>query len=338
MIIVLLQIALLKTAYDSMKVSPLIGYDVSININVGKAATFNVIVDEANGDFLKVKGTAELTAGIDASGKITMTGSYEIDQGSYNLSFNFLKRNFLIQQGSRVIWTGDPTSAQLDVTAIYVANTAPYDLVYQTASDASDATYKQKLPFEVHLLLKGDLMKPDITFDIVLPEDKSYTVSKDIIDNSETKLAQLRQEPSEMNKQVFALLLLNRFVGENPFDNGASSPTSASSVAKQSVSKLLTQQLNNLSQNLIQGVDINFDVATTDDYTTGTRQDRTDFNVGVSKSLLSDRLTVTVGSDFQLEGPTVANSQQNNLAGNISINYKLSKDGRYMLRAYQEKR
>ena len=50
--------------------------------------------------------------------------------------------------------------------------------------------------------------------------------------------------------------------------------------------------------------------------------------------MLSDRLTVTVGSDFQLEGPQAANSQQNSIAGNISINYKLSKDGKYMLRAY----
>ena len=324
-----------QTAYDSLKVSPLLGYDVSININISKLATFNVIVDEANGDFLKVKGTGELNAGIDASGKITMTGSYEIDQGSYNLSFNFLKRNFLIQQGSRIVWTGDPTSAQLDVTAIYVANTAPYDLVEQTSSDASSATYKQKLPFEVHLLLKGELMKPDITFDVVLPDDKSYNVSKDIVDNVEAKLAEIRQDPGEINKQVFALLLLNRFVGENPFDNGAAGSVNATSIAKQSVSKLLTQQLNNLSQGLIQGVDINFDLSTTDDYTTGTRQDKTDFNVGVSKSLLSDRLTVTVGSDFQLEGPTVAN-QQNNIGGNISVNYKLSKDGRYMLRAYRK--
>jgi hypothetical protein len=31
------------------------------------------------------------------------------------------------------------------------------------------------------------------------------------------QLTQLRQQPDELNKQVFALLLLNRFIGENPF-------------------------------------------------------------------------------------------------------------------------
>ncbi len=58
--------------------------------------------------------------------------------------------------------------------------------------------------------------------------------------------------------------------------------------------------------------------------------------MGISKRLLSDRLTVTVGSNFELEGPTPVNGQQNNVAGNININYKLSKDGRYALRAYRK--
>jgi hypothetical protein len=292
-------------------------------------------VDAANGDFLRLKGVGHLTSGIDPSGKITLVGSYDLDEGSYNLSFNFLKRKFNIQKGSRIVWTGEPTTAQINVTAIYVANAAPIDLVQGQIVEANQAIYKQELPFEVHLLLQGELLKPVITFDIILPEDKNYNVSKDIISTVQTKLLQLRQEPGEMNKQVFALLLLNRFVGEDPFSSSAGS-ISASTFAMQSASRLLTEQLNALTKNLVQGVDINFDVATTQDYTTGSAQNRTDLNVGVSKRLLSDRLTVSVGSDFELQGPMQTNQQQNNLAGNIAVNYKLSKDGRYLLRAYRK--
>ncbi|HEY5465358.1 MAG TPA: translocation/assembly module TamB domain-containing protein [Hanamia sp.] len=329
--------SLFMAPYDSLKKSPLQGYDVSLNIKVDKEAIFNVIVDPGNGDFLRLKGTAQLTAGIDASGKITLVGSYDIEEGSYDLSFNFLKRKFLIQKGSRIVWTGDPTTAKINVTGIYIANTAPYDLVQdQIQGTNSNANiYKQKLPFEVHLLLQGELLKPQISFDIVLPTDKNYNVSDAVVSTVQTKLEQLRQEPGDMNKQVFALLLLNRFVGEDPFNNGAGG-TNAGTFAMQSVSKLLTEQLNQLAQNLVQGVDINFDLATTQDYTTGNEQDRTDLNVGISKRLLNDRLTVTVGSDFELQGPMQSNQQQNNLAGNISINYKLSKDGKYMLRAYRK--
>lgn len=327
--------SLFMKPYDSLNISRLIGYDVSVNINVEKDAVFNLIVDEGNGDFLRLKGTAQLNGGIDASGKITLVGSYEIEEGSYDLSFNFIKRKFNIQKGSRMVWTGEPTSAQIDVTAIYTALTAPLDLVQgQLTGDPN--IFKQKLPFEVHLKMEGELLKPQISFDVVLPTEKNYTVASDVTSTVQTKLIQLRQEPGEMNKQVFALLLLNRFVGENPFENSASGGMDATSFAKQSVSKLLTEQLNNLAGNLIQGVDINFDLATTEDYTTGKKEDRTDFNVGVSKRLLNDRLTITVGSNFELEGPQQGNQQANNVAGNININYKLSKDGRYALRAYRK--
>ena len=331
------QDSLLMAPYDSLRTSSLHGYDVSLNIHIDKDAAFNVIVDAGNGDYLRIKGTGQFTAGVDISGKTTLVGSYEIEDGSYDFSFNFLKRKFKIQKGSRIVWTGDPTTAQIDITALYIANTAPYDLVNaQSATTTSSANiFKQKLPFEVDLLLKGELLKPQISFDIQLPKDKNYNVSDAVINTVDTKLDQLRQEPGDMNKQVFALLLLGRFVGEDPFSNGAGG-TSAGTFAMQSVSKLLTEQLNQLAQNLVQGVDINFDLSTAQDYTTGSGQDRTNLNVGVSKRLLNDRLTVTVGSDFELSGPAQTNQQPANLAGNISVNYKLSKDGKYMLRAYRK--
>lgn len=325
-------------AYDSLNKSTITGLDVNVNIDIKKEAVMNVIVDEANGDFLNVRGEGLLTAGIDPSGKITLTGTYQMEEGAYEMSYSLLRRRFIIEKGSKITWLGEPTRADLAVTAIYVARTSPMDLV-QDQSSESNATLKnqyfQKLPFEVHLNVSGELLKPALTFDIILP-DRNYTVAKDVVENVNIRLSQLRQEPSELNKQVFALLLLNRFVGENPFESSGGSGFNATSFAKQSVSKLLTEQLNNLASGLISGVDLTFDVASTDDYTTGERRDRTDLNVGLSKRLLNDRLTVSVGSNFELEGPqSGGNQSSNNIIGNVNINYQLSKDGRYMLRAYR---
>jgi hypothetical protein len=102
------------------------------------------------------------------------------------------------------------------------------------------------------------------------------------------------------------------------------------------VSKLLTNQLNKLAENLIDGVDLTFNVTSTDDYTTGDRRARTDLNIGVSKRLLNDRLTVAVGSNYELEGPKNSNQNNSNLIGNISVNYAVSRDGRYMLRFFRK--
>ena len=330
--------SLLTAPYDSMNRSSVLGMDVSVNIEVQKEAELNLIVDEGNGDFLNVRGEALLNAGIDPGGKVTLTGSYELEGGSYELTFNLLKRKFDIQKGSKIIWKGEPTEADVDITALYIANTAPLDLV-QDQMDATTTstvrnTYRQKLPFEVDLKMKGQLLKPAITFDILLPDNKNYVVSKGIIETINQKLTDLRTQPSELNKQVFALLLLNRFVSENPFQS--STGITAESFARASVSKIFTEQLNQLATDLIKGVEVNFDVVSQDDYTTGNRQSKTDLNVALSKRLLNDRLTVTVGSNFGLEGTQNTNQQGSNIAGNIALDYQLSKDGRYALRAYRK--
>lgn len=323
-------------ALDSLNKSKFKGMDVSVNIEVNKDAELTLVIDKGNGDYLKLKGEAQLTGGIDESGKTTLTGRYELKEGSYEMTFNFLKRKFEIREGSYILWTGEPTTADINIKAVYKTKTAPIDLLDDQLGNVSPTvrnTYKQRIPFETVLKMNGELLKPVITFDIVLPEG-NYNVSSEIVTTTRTKLEQLRQQPDELNKQVFALLLLNRFIGENPFASEAGSGTET--LARQSVSKLLSQQLNNLAGDLIKGVEVDLDLETSNDYTTGEKANRTDLNVGVSKQLLDDRLKVTVGSSFGLEGPEQANRDVTNIAGDISLNYQLSKDGRYMLRAYRK--
>lgn len=312
------------------------GMDINVNIDIVEEAKLSLVVDKGNGDFLSLKGEGRLSGGIDPSGKTSLTGRYEINEGAYEMSFNFIRRKFDIKKGSYIIWNGEPTDANINVTAIYTANTAPIDLVGDQLGGVSSAvrnTYKQRLPFETELKMSGELLKPTITFDIVLPEG-NYSVSSDIVETSRAKLAELRQQPSELNKQVFALLLLNRFIGENPFASEAGS-ASAETLARQSVSKILSQQLNDFAGDLISGVELNFDLESTEDYTTGQREDRTDLNVGITKRLLDDRLKVSVGSSFGLEGPQQSNQEATNIAGDISVDYQLTKDGRYLIRAYR---
>ncbi len=331
--------SLFLSALDSLNTVGFTGMDISMNLQLDKEAEITLVIDEGNGDFLNLKGEASITADVDRAGKIFMSGSYELEQGAYEISFNLLRRRFAIQKGSRITWQGEPTKADVDITAIYTVNTSPLDLVKNQLSEGITAsqrnTYLQKLPFEVTLRMTGELMKPLITFDIRLPENKSFQVSNDIITLVKTRLDQLRQEEGEMNKQVFSLLLLSRFVAENPFASSGGG-TNVSTLARQSVSRLLTEQLNRLASDLVTGFELNFDVQSSEDYTTGSRKDRTDLNVGISKRLMNDRLTVTVGSNFELEGPQSPNSQTNNIAGNVALDYKISKDGRYLLRAYRK--
>lgn len=311
------------------------GIVASVNIEIVKEAELNLIIDKGNGDYLQLKGEAQLTGGIDPSGKTTLTGRYEFTEGAYQMTFNLIKRRFDIQEGSYILWTGEPTKADVNITAVYETEAPPIDLVDdQLIGETNRNLYKQKIPFHTLLKINGELLQPELSFDIIVPEG-NYNVSTIVLNTTKSKLDQLRQQPSELNKQVFALLLLNRFIGENPFASEAGG-TSGEALARQSVSKILSQQLNNLAGDLVSGFELNFDLESTEDYTTGEQATRTDLNVGISKRLMDDRVKVTVGSSFGLEGPQQTNEEATNIAGDVSVDYQLTKDGRYLIRAYRK--
>ena len=315
-------------ATDSVQKAPVTGINLTAALKVDPEAEFNVIVDPSNGDALMIKGDADLNATMDPSGKISLTGKYEVADGSYNLTVGPLgQKQFSFVKGSTIVWTGDPMSANVDLTALYEVNAAPIDLL----NDASNFQAKTKLPFQVYLMMDNELMKPDISFRLDLPENERGALNGTVY----TRLQQVNRDQSELNKQVFALLALNRFIANNPFQSLAGGGGGVSTMARSSVSKLLTEQLNNLASDLIQGVELNFGVNTSEDYSTGALEQKTDLEVGLSKRLLNDRLTVTVGSSFGLEGPQTQSSNSSNIAGNVNVEYALSADGRYRLRAYR---
>lgn len=328
--------AVLAPVDTAIKLAMQAGAKIDVNVAIEENAEFNVVIDQATGDFLRVRGEANLNTTINPDGTIGLNGTYELKQGSYQLNYNLVKRRFDIQEGSTITFAGDPLQANANITAIYVANVPPYDLVERQVTDPAQLNfYKQRLPFDVQLKMKGELLKPEITFDIVLPEEKKYRVSTDVTTLVQAKLAEMRNNPSELNKQVFALLILNRFIADNPFESGAGG-RSAEFIARQSASRFLSEQLNKVAGDLINGFEVNLDLESTEDYTTGEKRNKTDLNVSASKRLFDDRLTITVGNNFELEGQTQTANQNTSLVpGNLAADYQLSSDGRYMTRVYR---
>ncbi len=312
------------------------GADFNVNIAIDNAADFSLIIDKASGDFLNVKGDANINVAMTSLGAISLTGSYALSDGAYQMNYNFVKRKFKIANGSMITFAGDPIKGtNLDVTAVYEAQVPPYDLVQRQITDKAQLNfYKQRLAFDVNLYMNGPILTPRLTFDIILPESRTYKLSADQVDLVQGKLSQVRMDTSELNKQVFAILILNRFVSDDPFSSGAGS--SATFTALQSVSTFIGEQLNRAAGKLVKGVDFSVDLATTEDYTSGDLRQRTDLNLAASKQLLNDRLKLTLGNNFELEGPQSNNANQNSyVPSNLAADYLLSADGKYTMRAYR---
>lgn len=320
-----------ESVADTFK-AEITGFDITSNIEITKETTLRILVDQESGDSLVIKGDATMSFSIDPSGKTSLTGGFEINEGSYRVSLqNLVKRNFVITKGSSINWRGDIMDAEINIDAVNVVNAVPLELVSDQVAGLNEtdlARYRQRLPFQVILHMDGELMKPEISFEIALrPEDQG------VLDGTVyAKLTLLNQDPSELNKQVFALLVLNRFVQENPLNNSGGG---VAYVARNSVSKFLSQQLNVFAEQFIKGVELDFDVQSYEEYSSGSAEGRTEVNIGARKRFFRNRLVVQVSGNVDVEGERTKQNDASNLAGDIVLEYMITQDGRYRLRVFR---
>jgi len=309
--------------------------DFTSNITVNKDSKLRILIDPVSGDSLVIQGEATFSFAVDPAGKLTVTGRYEILDGSYQLSFgDFIKREFAISKGSSLTWFGSPFDADVDITAVYTVNAAVLDLVQDQLAGISQEErnkYKQELPIQVFLMMKGKLLKPDIHFKLDMAPDQRGALNGSVYQ----KLNELNGQESELNQQVFALLVLGRFIPENPLasagDNGA-----LTDLARSSASQILSTQLNRLSEHYVAGVNLNVGLDSYQDYSTGSAEGRTQLKLALSKQLFDERMTVQVGGNVDLEGRRSQENSINNIAGDLSALYKLTKDGRWQLQVFRQ--
>jgi hypothetical protein len=326
-----------QLALDSAQTAA--GYDITARITVRDNTPFTLVIDPISGDNLKVRAEGTLNTAIDPTGTISLTGRLDVTDGAYNMSlYDLASREFKIGSDSYIVWSGDPYNAQLNIAAIYNVKAAPAELLASqgVADETLSAVGRNQLPFQVYLNVTGELLKPLIGFDIRLPEEARSELRGPI----EARLAQLRQpsEESELNKQVFSLMVLNRFMTDDPFKSSG-----GSIVADQlrgSASQVLTQQLNNLTGSYLSNLGVELGVNSYADYSSGAEKTRTDLNVAVRRQLLNNRLTVRLGTDVPLGGGNQASNGQNqagisSFAGDVSVEYNVLANGRIRLRAFR---
>jgi hypothetical protein len=305
------------------------GFDLSSIIQIDKDATLRLLLDPSTNDSLVVKGEAALSLSIDRSGKMSLTGAYEINEGSYLVSFeSIIKKKFEINSGSTIIWNGNPLDAKISIDATYAVRASPIDLVADQMSrenQVDKSAYKQKFPFLVLLKLRGEILHPEISFEIQLaPEDKGILGGA-----VNAKLNLLNEDPSALNKQVFALLVLNRFIQENPLQSDAN--YGASGIVRTTVGKILSAQLNQFSSKVVPGVELNFDIQSFDDYSSGQAEGRTQVELGLKKQLFNERLNVQIGGSVDVEGAKAEQNSPGDITSDVTMEYKMTKDGRFRL-------
>jgi hypothetical protein len=311
------------------------GMDVSAVLEIADDASFNVIIDERTGDNLTVKGDAALTLIMEPNGRINLSGRYELTSGHYETNlYNLVKRRFEINPGSSITWQGDPMDAKLDVRAIYQLETSASPLMFSVTSGQDKTVsgkYRQVLPFLVYLNVDGEILEPKLSFGLDMPEAEQGALGGSVY----SRVQQLNQQEAELNKQVFSLLALNRFYPDSGSD-GSSGGTAA--IARDNVNKVLSGELNAFSDKVFgnSGFEVDFDLDSFTDFQGENPQDRTQLNINAKKKLFNDRLIVTAGSALDVEGSAQPGQEETPIIGNVSLEYLLTKDGKYRLKGFRK--
>lgn len=301
------------------------GINLNLDLEVTPDAYCEIIFDLTAGDIIRGRGNGKLNLQIDTKGDFNMFGDYEIVEGGYNFTlYNIINKEFAIEPGSKISWVGDPYEAILDIQANYrqLASLTPIYSRLLTEEDINaNPELNRKYPAKVILDIQGNLMYPEIDFDIEVEDYPKNAVYNGV--SIETQMTafknRLATDEQELKRQVFSLIILKRFSEENAFNVGGSVEKSVSEFISNQISYWITQ----FDENLV----VDVDLGSLDDEAFNT------FQLRMSYSFLDGRLRVTRDGGFsdQTSGANVAS-----VLGDWSVEYLLSSDGKLRAKIYNK--
>jgi hypothetical protein len=296
------------------------GVKLNFNFDITPDAYAEIIFDKRTGDIIRGNGYGNLKFNIDTRGDFSMFGNYTITKGWYNFTLlGLINKEFNILPNSKISWiSGDPYEGVLDMSAIYKENVSLKPLTPDTMEQKK---LTGKYPVNVLLDLQGNLSNPQITLGIDIvkyPANASALVTE--------FMSKIKSNDQEMNKQVFSLLVLRKFSGDNAF-----SASTAGNSSTNNVSELLSSQLSNWLSQVDENLQIDIDLNSLDKTALNT------FQLRLSYTMLDGRLRISRDQGgFQNYQSTNQASNITNIAGEWTIEYLLSQDGKFRLKLYNK--
>lgn len=290
----------------------LTGIILDLKTRVTPDARFELIFDPTIGDIMSGRGRGNIEMTVSQTGEFRMRGQVEVTDGEYLFTLrNVVNKRFEVIPGGSIYWYGDPLDARLDLQAQYRVRAPLYDIMFEK----NDA-YKKRVPVDVVMQLRDKLMNPEIGFDVRMPT---------VDDNIRTQVNSVLSTEQERNRQVFALIVLNRFVQpQNMASNGA--PGSGGNVLGATGSELLSNQVSNWLSKLSDDFDLGVN------YRPGDAITQDELEVAMSTELFNERLLLSTNVGVSYGAQTATNN--GGLIGDFQLEYLLTPEGRLRAKAF----
>lgn len=290
-----------KTDKDEVSASDFL---VRLNVAAGPEVEALVEIDKTNGNVLSGRGSGNIR--LDVSEEIfNIDGDYTINSGNYRfVAMGLVGRDFTIQDGSSIRFSGDIMESTLDINAIYRTKASISTLISDTTSVAN------RRNVDCGISIKDKLKNPELSFSIEIP---------DLDPTIKSRVESALSTEDKVQKQFLALVISNNFLPDEQ-----SGIVNNTSMLYSNVSEIMSNQINNIFQKL----DIPLDLGL--NYQPNERGNDM-FDVAVSTHLFNNRVLVNGNiGNRQNSG----SSTQNDVVGDIDIEIKLDRSGSFRLNLF----
>ena len=292
---------------------------LNFSINCTPDATIRLLMDANTNDYITLNGNGVIRATYYDKGAFNMYGTYTVDNGTYGITIqNILKKNFTFNQGSTLVFGGNPFDAQLNLQAVHTVNGV-------SLADLNVGNSFSNNTIRVNCLMNigGIARAPQVNFDIDMPTVS--TDEKQIVRN-------IINSEEEMNQQVVYLLGIGKFYPQtnNNSRTQGSGQYSQTSLAMQSLlSGTISGQINSILGSVIKSDNWNFgaNISTGDE-----GWNNAEYEGLLSGRLLNNRLLIN-GQFGYRDNAATANTS---FIGDFDIRYLLTPNGNIALKVYNQ--
>ncbi len=312
--------------------------DIDIEATLNDLLQMTIVLDPVAGDEITATGDGVIQLRIPPTNDMRITGIYTINRGTYTFTFpqlKFITRQFKLNPGSTIRFNGPFLETTMDVDATYATTgrlvdvLTPDDKKALAGNELSDAKMKQAVNVLLHM--KGTLDKPQLTFDLDLPEKHSVGTY------AYTKLMRINQDDKQKLDQVGSLLLIGSFIPPEGAGGAATSGAinNFSQLISSTASTGLTNIVNKITGDNKINIDINYQNYSYTDQNSG-GGNRNAVTGTIRRNYFNDRLVVELGGTSDWGRPASSSTSTNfNVTGDFRIQYLLSQTSGLRLNAFR---
>ena len=286
------------------------GLDMVMMVHIDPSVRVKVDLDAGNDNRIELEGGGDLSMKYTPQGDLTLTGRYTLSGGLMKYALPVIAaKEFAIDNGSYVEWTGNPMDPMLNFKAT--------DRIRASVSEGENGGSRM-VNFDVSVVVKNRLDNLSFAFDVAAPEDAT-------VQNELTAMG-----AEERGKQALYIMVMKTYLGTGPIGGGGGGLGKLNMGS--ALTSVLSSQINSLMGNL-KNASLSVGVEDHDDSETGSK--RTDYSFRYSQRLFNNRFQIVIGGKVS-QGENATNDAES-FIDNISLEYRLDRTGTRYIRLFYDK-